>query len=75
MVYHLTRGMTGKLKQWIRTRPGMYMHGEKSILQQIKLSWLCGQRWSKPQPFGYKGSNSHEFPKPVSFCFLEIGLE
>jgi len=37
------------------------MHGEKSILQQIKSSWLCGQRWVKPQPFGYKGSKSHGF--------------
>jgi len=76
MVYHLTRGMTGKPKQGIGTRTGMYKHGETSILQQIKHSWLCGQRWSKHQPFGDKGSNSHIFPKPVSFCFfLEIGLE
>jgi len=46
MGYHLTHGMIGKLKQWIGTKIGMYKHGEKSILQQIKSSWLCGPRWS-----------------------------
>ena len=75
MVYHLTRGMTGKPKQWIGTRPGMYMHGEKSILQQIKSSWLCGPRWSNPNLLVTKAVKAMVSQTSFVLFFLEIGLD
>jgi len=69
MVYDLTRGMTGKPKQWIGTRSGMYMHGEKSIQQQIKSSWLCGQCWSNPSLLVTKAAKSNGFPNWFRFAF------
>ena len=69
MVYHLTRGMIGKPKQWIGMRSGMYMHGENSIQQQIKSSWLCGQCWSNPAFLVTKAAKSHGFPNRFRFVF------